>query len=65
MPKRATYSRPIREMGFLQPNNRHVSANSPDYVGEIVVDDVPYRVSLWNEPKDRKALSLQPMADYS
>ncbi len=65
MPKKATYSRPIRDMGFLQPNQRIVGPSSPDYVGEIVVDDVPYRVSLWNESKDRKTVSLQPLADYS
>ncbi len=65
MPKKANYSRPIKEMGFLQPNKRQINASSPDYIGEIVVDDVPYRVSLWNESKDRKTVSLQPLADYS
>ena len=65
VPKKANYSRPIKEMGFLQPNKRQINASSPDYTGEIVVDDVPYRISLWNEAKDRKAVALYPMAQES
>jgi hypothetical protein len=65
MPKRATYSQPIKDMGFLLPNQRITGPSSPDHVGEIVVDDVPYRVSLWDEAKGRKTVSLQRMADYS
>ena len=58
MPKKATYSRPIKEMGFVQPNKRNVSPSSPDYVGDMVIDDAPYRINLWNESKDRKTPSL-------
>ena len=36
-----------------------------DYTGEIVVDDVPYRISLWNEAKDHKSVALYPMAQES
>lgn len=60
MPKKANYSRPIKEMGFLQPNKRQINASSPDYTGEIVVDDVPYRISLWNEAKDHKSVAVVP-----
>lgn len=65
MPKKANYSRPVKEMGFLQPNKRQINASSPDYTGEIVVGDVPYRISLWNEAKDRKAVALYPMPQES
>ena len=65
MPKKANYSRPIKEMGFLQPNKRQINASSPDYTGEIVVDDVPYRISLWNEAKDHKSVALYLMAQES
>jgi hypothetical protein len=65
MSKRATYSQPIEGYGLSTANQRITGPSNPDHVGEIVVDDVPYRVSLWDEAKGHKTVSLQRMADYS
>ena len=63
MPKRAVYARPEREMGWLEPNQKINDAHSPDYIGDVVIDDVPYYVSMWNEPKGKRSLRFQRMGD--
>lgn len=65
MPVRADYVRPMRDMGILKPNRKIEGASSPDHVGEAVINDVPYRISLWDDPKGTKTISFQPIADYS
>ena len=63
MPKRAIYAQSEREMGWLEPNLKISSTHSPDYVGDVVIDDVPYHVTMWNEPKEKKCLRFQRMGD--
>ena len=63
MPKCAVYAQPEREMGWLEPNPKISSTHSPDYVGDVVIDDVPYHVTMWNEPKDKKCLRFRRMGD--
>ena len=63
MPKRAVYPQPEREVRWLEPNQRVSSTDSPDYIGDVAIDDVPYHVSMWNEPKEKKCLRLQRMGE--
>jgi hypothetical protein len=63
MPKRAIYAQPERDTGWLSKNERVSSSHSPDYLGEVVIGDIPYHVSMWNEPKEKKYLRLQRMGE--
>ena len=50
-------------MGWLEPNQKINDAHSPDYIGDVVIDDVPYYVSMWNEPKGKRSLRFQRVGD--
>ena len=49
-----------RDIGVLERNEKAKGATSPDFVGEIVIDDVPYYLSMWDE-NDTRTLAVRRM----
>ena len=65
MGTKTQWAKPMRDMGVLERNKKIEGHHSPDFVGEIVIDDVPYRVACWDDPKDRRSFTVQRMGDWS
>ena len=47
-----------KEIAVLERNKQTKGASAPDYVGEIVIDEVPYYLSIW-EDDDTRTLAVR------